>query len=105
MTFGLVHASYSCKTDSLCTLRLVVCVASVSAQVNVQMWREKKTNGGDESNFIAGSDWLCHNLPKKQTPVVLKVDNALTQLRLYLMDSSIILVNVAVPLARLLKIN
>ena len=56
MTFGLVHASYSCKTDSLCTLRLVVCVASVSAQVNVQMWREKKTNGGDESNFIAGSD-------------------------------------------------
>ena len=56
MTFGLVHASYSCKTDSLCTLRLVVCVASVSAQVNAQMWRKKKTNGGEESNFIAASD-------------------------------------------------
>ena len=89
MTFGLVHASYSCKTDSLCTLRLVVCVASVSAQVNAQMRRsEKKTNGGEVSNFIAGSDLLCHNLPKNQTPVVLKVDNAITKIRLYLTDSS-----------------
>ena len=44
MTFGLVHASYSCKTDPLCTLRLVVCVASVSAQVNAQMRRSEKKN-------------------------------------------------------------
>ena len=56
MTFGLVHASYSCKTDSLCTLRLAVCVASVSARGNAHKWREKKTNGEEESNFIAGSD-------------------------------------------------
>lgn len=46
----------SCKTDSLCTLRLVVCVASVSAQVNAQMRQSEKKTNGEESNFIAGSD-------------------------------------------------
>jgi len=33
------------------------------------------------------------------------VNNAITQIRIYLMNSSIILVNVAAPLARLLKLK